>query len=189
MLTRLDIRGLAIIESLSIEFSSSLNVITGETGAGKSILIKALSLISGAKASSEVVREGFDAANVAASFLVPVILSFTDCLEVGLPVEKVSGAIEILIRRQIQVKGRSQAWVNDLPVGLGTLRKIAASLIDIFAQHETHRFLDSSLHVDYLDKFVKDKRHFEVYRSEFQQVQDELSKLRRRGVFRRSLKS
>ena len=128
MLTRLDIRGLAIIESLSIEFSSSLNVITGETGAGKSILIKALSLISGAKASSEVVREGFDAANVAASFLVPpdhpVV---TDCLEVGLPVEKVSGAIEILIRRQIQVKGRSQAWVNDLPVGLGTLRKIAAS--------------------------------------------------------------
>lgn len=179
MLTRLDIRGLAIIESLSIEFASSLNVITGETGAGKSILIKALGLVSGAKASSEVVRKGFDCATVVACFQVdashPVM---GDYLELGLPIEKHAKQVELIVRRQIHSKGRSQAWVNDVPISLHALRKLSSSLIDIFAQHETYRFLDANLHLYYLDKFIEEPGVISTYERAYQSLQADISRVK-----------
>ena len=141
MLNQLHINGLAIIESLKIDFSRGFNVITGETGAGKSILIKALNLLLGAKASADAVRHGREAASVSGQFLLPANHKVTACLEsYGIPLEA-AGTQEsgnelqtVIVRRVISAKGRSQAWINDTPVTSGTLREFADALIDVFAQ-------------------------------------------------------
>ena len=164
MLNQLHINGLAIIESLKIDFSRGFNVITGETGAGKSILIKALNLLLGAKASVDAVRHGREAASVSGQFLLPANHKVTACLEsYGIPLE-LSGNQEagnelqtIIVRRVISAKGRSQAWINDTPVTSGTLREFADALIDVFAQHENHKLLDSDGHLAVLDQFLDDR--------------------------------
>jgi DNA repair protein RecN (Recombination protein N) len=166
MLTQLTIRGLAIIEHLSIDFSDRLNVITGETGAGKSILIKALSLLTGSKASADVVRTGFDMAQVTAAFhLNPSHSAHQVLAELGLAASEMRE--DLLIRRQVSAKGRSQAWVNDIPVTLGALRQLGDALIDIFAQHENHRFLDPANHLFYLDKFLPRENHSRRYQETY----------------------
>ncbi|NRA64312.1 MAG: DNA repair protein RecN [Pseudobacteriovorax sp.] len=153
MLSHLLIKGLAIIEELEIEFNSKLNVITGETGAGKSILIKALDLVLGGKSNSDVVRQGWKSASVSAVFL----------FDRGHPFVGIAGAhgIELddgqfIIRRKISVKGRSQAWINDNPVTISTLKRIGSYLIDIFGQHDNHRLLNPANHIAYLDQFVSE---------------------------------
>ncbi|MBF0440343.1 MAG: DNA repair protein RecN [Oligoflexales bacterium] len=167
MLTNLNIHGLAIIESLTIDFSSSFNVITGETGAGKSILIKALSLLLGAKANAEVIRGGFSQAIISGMFKVDYKHKVFNILEeLGIPFDEENKEPSILIRRQIHEKGRSGAWVNDIPVTLGSLKQIAYVLIDIFGQHENQRLLDSNEHLFYLDQFlfsVEAKANVEIF--------------------------
>lgn len=178
MLTQLTIKGLAIIESLSIEFSNQLNVITGETGAGKSILIKALGLVTGSKASADVVRKGFDAAQVTASFHLPKAHKACDVLlELGLPYGLEGAGEDLIIRRQISAKGRSQVWVNDTPVSLSTLKLLGEALIDIFAQHENHRLLDPHLHLHYLDKFLARGDVLEVYEQAYDESQKQLKEI------------
>lgn len=155
MITQLSIRGLAIIEELHIDFSPRLNVITGETGAGKSILIKALHLILGAKADADVIRNGFEKAFVSASFLLPKshpAIAFLD--ENGLWHDE-HDLSQLILRREISTKNRSQAWINDQAVTLSTLRDLAQHLIDIYGQHENHRMLDPSTHLEYIDQFLK----------------------------------
>lgn len=163
MLNQLQITGLAIIESLTIDFASGFNVITGETGAGKSILIKALNLILGGKASPEVVRAGHDTASVVAQFTLPINHRVTSCLEsFGIPIEGcanekgVDATQVVIVRRVLSTKGRSNAWINDTPVTSTTLRSFGSHLVDVFAQHENHKLLDSVTHLDVLDQFLED---------------------------------
>ena len=156
MITQLSIRGLAIIEELHIEFSPQLNVITGETGAGKSILIKALHLLLGAKADPDVIRRGFERAHVAANFLLPRDHGSVLLLEEHGLLHEDQDLIELILRREINQKGRSHAWVNDQPVTLALLKDIGQTLIDIYGQHENHRMLDPSTHIEYIDQFLKD---------------------------------
>ncbi len=154
MITQLTIRGLAIIEELHIDFSPRLNVITGETGAGKSILIKALHLLLGSKADAEVIRNGFDKAFVSARFLLPrthPAVQFLD--ENGLWHDE-HDLTEIILRREITNKNRSQAWMNDQAITQATLKDLGQNLIDIYGQHENHRMLDPSTHIDYIDQFL-----------------------------------
>lgn len=154
MITQLTIRGLAIIEELHIDFSPRLNVITGETGAGKSILIKALHLLLGAKADAEVIRHGFDKAFVSARFLLPRSHPAVEYLnEHGLWHDE-HDLTEIILRREITNKNRSQAWMNDQSIAQTTLRELGQNLIDIYGQHENHRMLDPSTHIDYIDQFL-----------------------------------
>jgi DNA repair protein RecN (Recombination protein N) len=163
-LTQLHINGLAIIESLKIDFSKGFNVITGETGAGKSILIKALNFLLGAKASADTVRHGRDSATVSGQFILPAHHKVTACLEAyGIPLEGAEGSgagkemQTIIVRRVISSKGRSQAWINDTPVTSGTLREFADALVDVFAQHENHKLLDADGHVAIVDQFLDDR--------------------------------
>ncbi|MBC7530261.1 MAG: DNA repair protein RecN [Oligoflexus sp.] len=154
MITQLTIRGLAIIEELHIDFSPRLNVITGETGAGKSILIKALHLLLGAKADAEVIRHGFDKAFVSARFLLPRSHPAVEYLnEHGLWHDE-HDLTEIILRREITNKNRSQAWMNDQSITQTTLRELGQNLIDIYGQHENHRMLDPATHIDYIDQFL-----------------------------------
>lgn len=151
MLRRLEVSNLAIIEKLSIDFSGGFNVITGETGAGKSILIKALQLILGGKAASNVVRKEAKLASIAACFEVSSEHMAIEVLDqLGIIVE----SSEILIRRTITSKGRSQAWVNDTLVTASALKQLGATLVDIFGQHDSSRLLDPSRHYQLLDQFV-----------------------------------
>lgn len=157
MLTQLSIRGLAIIEKLSIDFSPRLNVITGETGAGKSILIKALGLVTGSKASADSVRSGFDDAQVTAIFRLTDGHRGYELLEqLGLS-SLLDEDRNLIVRRQVTAKGRSSAYLNDTPVTLQVLKQLGDSLVDILSQHENHRLLDASQHIYYLDKFLPKK--------------------------------
>lgn len=179
MLTSLHIQGLAIIDQLNIDFGKGFNVITGETGAGKSILIKALSLLLGAKASAqEVLRTGVDQGVVAGSFSLPAkhpILA--QCEERGIPFEVDHGRATILIRRALSLKGRASVWINDTPVTLSVLGELGGALIDIFAQHETHRLLNSAFHTDYVDSLIVDDASLIESQTLAQEIQAELRKI------------
>lgn len=156
MLTHLSIQGLAIIDQLTIDFTGGFNVITGETGAGKSILIKALSLLLGGKASQESVRRGCEQATVTGRFMIRSEHPATSHLRtIGALTATAADHFEIEIRRCVSSKGRSTAWVNDIPVTTGSLKDLAASLIDVFGQHDSHRLLDSQQHALCLDQFVE----------------------------------
>lgn len=159
MLNQLEISGLAIIESLIIEFAPGFNVITGETGAGKSILIKALNLVLGGKTPPDIVRSGHESASVVAQFTLPVAHKVTSCLEkFGIPLETCNDANQtIIVRRSINSKGKSSAWINDIPVTSTTLRTFGSSLVDVFAQHENHKLLDGPGHLAVLDQFLDDR--------------------------------
>jgi DNA repair protein RecN (Recombination protein N) len=155
VISRLSIQGLAIIDSLQIDFEPGFNVITGETGAGKSILIRALNFLTGAKASVEVIRSGWEAATVVGEFTLPPTHRAVPVLTgLGIaPVENGS-SLSLLLRRQLTSKGRSQAWVNDIPVALPSLKTLGGMLLDVFAQHENQRLLNPHDHIDYVDSFL-----------------------------------
>ena len=158
MLTQINIQGLAIIDSLEINFSQGFNVITGETGAGKSILIKALGLLLGAKAAAETVRRGREAASVSGLFEVPQGHRCSTLLtSLGVPFEVDDGHFPIIIRRTVNSKGRSLAWINDIPVTVAALKDLASTLIDVFGQHDNLRLLDPAMHALYLDQFLPDR--------------------------------
>lgn len=153
LLTRLSIQGLAIIDRLSIEFSPGFNVITGETGAGKSILIRALNYLLGGRASADVIRQGATEAIITGEFVIPKRHPAVDALEkIGIPRELTDGSCHVLLRRLISARGRSQSWVNDVSVTSQPLRELGVELIDVFAQHENQRLLEPSRHVTYLDE-------------------------------------
>ncbi len=154
MITQLSIQGLAIIDTLDIGFAPGFNVITGETGAGKSILIRALGFLTGAKASADAVRSGWESATVAGEFIVPKNHpSLTQMAELGLPVED-GDLVTLLLRRQIHKTGRSHAWINDVPVATTSLKSLGTLLVDVFAQHENQRLLNPNAHIEYVDSFL-----------------------------------
>jgi DNA repair protein RecN (Recombination protein N) len=180
MLTHLTIQGLAIIESLAIDFTTGFNVITGETGAGKSILIKALSLLLGGKASPDAVRRGADQATVSGRFLIrPEHQALKLLASWGVTPEEDGDQFAVIIRRVVSSKGRSAAWVNELPVTTGALKELASSLIDVFGQHDSHRLLDSHHHTACLDQFVEPKTLVRNFHDAFEVASGTMHELRR----------
>ncbi len=179
MLTHLGIQGLAIIESLNIEFAHGFNVITGETGAGKSILIKALGLLLGGKSSPESVRKGFEQATVSGRFVVrknhPAMSLLT---ELGVTAEEDEHGFGVIVRRLVTSKGRSSAWINDTPVTTTSLKQLSETLIDIFGQHDNHRLLDVAFHSHYLDQFIKTKTLPKSLEDKWRETSNLLSDLR-----------
>lgn len=168
MLLRLDIKNLAIVDHVSAQFSRGFNVITGETGAGKSILIKALHLLLGAKGHSDVVRHGAKEAIVCGTFAVepnhPVLARLAS---LGFEID--DGAV-LLLRRSLNAKGRSGAWINDIPVTAATLREVGECLIDIFAQHDNHRLLAEASHVVFLDAYLGQGPEKAQYQATYQSM-------------------
>jgi DNA repair protein RecN (Recombination protein N) len=149
MLTLLAIRDFAIIDRLEVELEPGLVVITGETGAGKSILINALHLLLGGRASHDLIRDGADAAEVQAVFeLAPDAALLERLREQGL---EDGGALRI--RRLIHRTGRNRVFINDRAVSLGRLAELAGGLVDISGQHEHVGLTDEDSHLDVLDAF------------------------------------
>ncbi|MBW8866677.1 MAG: AAA family ATPase, partial [Acidobacteria bacterium] len=133
MLRFLRIQHLAVIDSVEVEFEPGLNVLTGETGAGKSILVEAVGLLLGGRASGDLVRTGEDAASIEAIFE--------------------SGGQELLVRREITAQGRSRAFINGALATAGALKELSSRLIELHGQHEHQTLLDASTHLDVLDSF------------------------------------
>ncbi len=150
MLQCLSIRNLILIDQLDLTFDSGLCALTGETGAGKSILLDALGLALGGRAEARLLRPGAQQASVAAAFDIaeddPIRARLA---EYGLDLEEPS----LILRRSLAGDGRSRAFVNDQPVAVGLLRSLGAGLVEIQGQFEQHGLLDGARHRAFLDAF------------------------------------
>jgi DNA repair protein RecN (Recombination protein N) len=135
MLRFLSIRNLAVIDHLELEFEPGLNVLTGETGAGKSILVGAVGLLVGGRASADLVRTGEDSAAIEAIF------------------ERPDGQ-EVILRREISAQGRSRAFIDGALATSAALRNLSGLLVDLHGQHEHQVLLDPATHIDLLDTFA-----------------------------------
>jgi DNA repair protein RecN (Recombination protein N) len=153
MLSQLSIRNIVLIESLDLAFGAGLGVLTGETGAGKSILLDALGLILGNRAETALVRAGENQASVTASFDFPTL---PDTLRAILADAEV--AIEpgepLMIRRSLKADGGSRAFINDQPVGVALLREIAPALVELHGQHDDRGLVNPRGHRDLLDRYA-----------------------------------
>jgi DNA repair protein RecN (Recombination protein N) len=150
MLSSLSIRNLVTVESLQLELDSGMSVLTGETGAGKSILIDALGLVLGDKADSSLIRHGSEKAEITAEF------DLAKLPEIGnwLVSNELDDAGECLLRRIISRKGRSRAFINGTPVTLGTLAALGSQLVDIHGQHAHQSLMHRSHQRELLDAFA-----------------------------------
>ncbi|MFR6312783.1 AAA family ATPase, partial [Anaerofustis stercorihominis] len=151
MLLSLNINNYAIIDKLSIDFDEGLNIITGETGAGKSIIIGALSLVLGEHAKLENIRTGQDKANIQALFTVDDnSLELKKVLD-DLSIDYSDGTL--ILYREISSKGRNICRVNNSLVNVSTLKEIGTHLIDIHGQHEHQKLLNQHTHLSFLDAY------------------------------------
>ncbi len=151
MLTCLRVRNLAIIDQLEVELGRGLNVITGETGAGKSILIDALSLVLGERAKPDLVRTGEAQAEVEALFDV----GDDDEARARLAASGIECDGELVVRRVVGSNGRTRAYLNGSLASATQLAELAAGLVDISSQHEHHTRVDPGTHLGFLDAFGK----------------------------------
>ena len=149
MLKSLYIKNYALIEEIRAEFGSGLNIITGETGAGKSILIDALSLILGERATTDVVRKGEDKA------IVEAILGVSENkrLKALLAANEIEASDELILRREVSAKGQSRSFINDSPAPLTVMKEAGELLVDLHGQHEHQSLLRTATHIDFLDDF------------------------------------
>ena len=149
MLARLSIRDIVLIDRLDIDFGSGLAVLTGETGAGKSILLDAFALALGARGEAALVREGAEQGQVIAAFEItknhPARQLSTD--------NRLSAEDELILRRVQFADGRTRAFVNDQPVSVQVLRALGVALVEIHGQHDERAFVDATTHRSLVDAY------------------------------------
>jgi DNA repair protein RecN (Recombination protein N) len=151
MLRELRIRNFAVVENVTVVFAPGLNVLTGETGAGKSILIDALLLLRGARAQTDVIRTDAEAATVEAVFDLPKDGRAATVLgDAGLAADEG----EVVIRRELTRTGRHRAFVNDSPVTVALLERLGEHLVDVHGQHEHQRLLEPLRQLELVDRFA-----------------------------------
>lgn len=152
MLTLLDIRNIVLIEALAVDFSAGLSVLTGETGAGKSILLDALGLVLGGRGDAGLVRSGADSARVTAEFDIGAEHPARALLAAN-EIENEPTA-PIIVRRQLKADGGSRAFVNDAPVSAALLKELGATLVEIHGQSDDRGLLAARGHRALLDGFA-----------------------------------
>ncbi|TKI70589.1 DNA repair protein RecN [Lysinibacillus mangiferihumi] len=180
MLRELSIRNFAIIEDLTVSFSDGLTVLTGETGAGKSIIIDAVHLLAGGRGNSEFIRHGAKKAELGGLFQIsstahPV---YKKLEEAGIEIEEDS----IILRRDLNDSGKSVCRVNGKLVPLSVLRDIGASLIDIHGQHENQELMDEKQHIHLLDQFAEAQlspilEQYSIQYNEYRALKKELASI------------
>src|ERR1700676_3790677 len=155
MLLELRLENYAVIDNLAVEFAPGLNLLTGETGAGKSILIDALALLLGDKASADVIRSGADKATISAVFEVEggAEKTVAQILENNGIDEDQEGE-SIILRREIAAAGKGRVFVNNQPATVAVLRQLAPYLATIHAQNESILSFDAAARLDLLDAFA-----------------------------------
>ena len=170
MLSGLSVRNVVLIESLDLTFSHGLTALTGETGAGKSILLDALGMAAGARSDRGLVRAGTDKASTTASFTLndshPVWLLLGD--------QDIDGdaSEDLRLRRVVSADGRSRAYVNDQPVGVKVLAEIGSLLLEVHGQHDGRGLLDPNTHLEMLDNFGSYDAELAAVRAAYKERRD-----------------
>ncbi len=185
MLQNLLIKNIAVIEELGISLSPGLNVITGETGAGKTIIINSLELLVGGRSSADSIRSGESKARVEAQFNLTRIPELNHILEKYGLNDGDSG--QLILRRHLTQGGKSTSYVNDRLVSLKKLDEIGQGLVDIHGQHQHQLLLNSDTHIDFLDilgRLTSFRQELNRLYSRWQAKQDELNLLTRQNEAR-----
>ncbi|RKZ31924.1 DNA repair protein RecN [bacterium] len=159
MLRLLKIDNLAIIEHAELELDGGFSVLTGETGAGKTLVVGAIELLLGGRADSKKVRTGTSETNIEGKF-------------------DINGK-KIEIRRKITASGRSYAWINDSPVNISELESRTAAFADLLGQHEHQELLDPDSHIGFLDSYAGNKELADSYREDYELFTEAVSQLKR----------
>ncbi len=162
MLNSLLIKDYALIENINVEFGKGLNIITGETGAGKSILIDAMGLLLGERASTQVVRKGAKKSIVEGIFNV----SSNKNVENLLNKNDIDFFDELIVRREVSLEGSNRCFLNDTPTSLALLKDIGNMLVDLHGQHEHQSLLRSVTHIEFLDEFAELSPLLKEYKDE-----------------------
>lgn len=165
MLSTLHIKNIRIIDDLSINFEEGFNVLTGETGAGKTLIIGSLAILSGGRFSKEMIRKGEECSLIEASIFVPQ----SEFAEDG----------NIIISREVYSNGRNTCKVNGNLVTVSELKRIMSKIIDIHGQHDNQNLLDNTKHIMYLDSFIGDelfkmKQEYQEYFNKYNEIKNKL---------------
>lgn len=183
MLKKLHIKNYALLEEVTINFDTSLTVITGETGAGKSIMLGALGLVLGERADMAVLRDKQKKCIVEASFLID---SYS--LEIFFTENELDYEAETTIRREIAPDGKSRAFINDTPVNLNVLKSLSQFLIDVHSQHETLLLNQASFRFNMVDAFANCIEERKQYNGFFVQLKEKEKKLNELLAFEQQAK-
>ncbi len=167
MLTFLFAKNYLLIDEIKVDFQAGLNIITGETGAGKSILIGALGALLGERLGKEAIRAGADKAVIEGEFLTGRLPAAADLLREH-EIEEQGGTV--LVRREVHSSGKSRCFINDTPVPLAVLSELGDLLVDLHGQHEHQLLLKSANHGPYLDAFAGLESELEACRSSYQEL-------------------
>lgn len=165
MLSTLHIKNIGIIDDLSINFEEGFNVLTGETGAGKTLIMGSLAILSGGRFSKEMIRKGEEYSLIEASIFVPQ--------------SKFSEDGNIIISREVYSNGRNTCKINGNLVTVSELKKVMSKIIDIHGQHDNQNLLDNTKHIMYLDSFIgnelfKIKQEYQEYFSKYNEIKNKL---------------
>ena len=175
MITDLHIENIAVIERADIAFGPSFNVLTGETGAGKSIVIDAIDAVLGGRASREIVRHGADRATVSAVFSGAEVQDWLEENEI-----EAEAGEDLILQRRISADGKSSCRVCGVPVTAQQLRSLGARLLDIHGQNDGRQLLDEARHLEYLDRFAqpeKEKADFSAAYESYRKIRKEIERL------------
>lgn len=175
MIENLSIKNYLILKECEINFSPELNILTGETGAGKSILLDALSLILGERADYSRIKKGQDKLVVEGQFSIKSNKRVQKILGEILPDEPAGD--NLILRRELLSKGISRNFVNDIPVSISDMKRLGDLLIDVHSQNEHQSLLDKSTHMEILDNYVSEKEVYINYQKEFKELKDMIRKL------------
>lgn len=176
MLLEISIKNFAIIEEISLNFEKGMTVLTGETGAGKSIIIDAMNMMLGARSSTEVIRHGAPKAEIQGFFTVEKSPALSQVLEE----HGIDFRDELIIRREIFQNGRSVSRINGQMVNLSTLRLVGQYLVDIHGQHDQEELMKAPQHIKLLDEFGDEE--FQAIKSTYQTTFDAYRSLRKRVI-------
>lgn len=172
MLERLHIENLAVIESVDLDLSAGFSVLTGETGAGKSVLIHSLNMLLGERVGKDLVRSGCSKAVVSGVFTDLPAVTVALLREQGFEADD-----EVLIQRELTEDGRSSVRINGRPATVSILRSFGGQLVNIHGQHDNRALLDPATHVRYLDAFAKNDAQRSSYREIFSALKDVLKRI------------
>jgi len=178
MLREIHIQNYAVIDNLTVEFGPGLNLLSGETGSGKSILVDALGLALGGRTSSEVIRTGEDRALVTAVFSAEGKVPWAEWLEEYGVAASEEG--DLILRRELQAGGRSRMLVNDQPVTLAAIRALAGCLVEMHGQNEHVALFAREAQLNLLDQFAGASSDVEALRALFarwRELEQELERL------------
>jgi DNA repair protein RecN (Recombination protein N) len=173
MLTSLHVKDYALIENIDVEFGKGLNIITGETGAGKSILIGALGLLLGERASNQSVRKDSKKAVVEGVFDVRDNKKIKNLLAKN----QIDFYDNMIIRREISLQGNNRNFINDTPVPLNVIQEVGNQLVDLHGQHDHQLLLKSANHIDFVDDYHGNEKLLEDYFSHYTAIKNLISEI------------